>query len=134
MRVLRVVLTLLMLAGGGAAPAAAQIMKPDGFAIPWFHSPAERQAREACEQNLPECRASVRREIAKEKAATVITPWLLFGVAILGVLLWMRSQEKKKEKRRLRAQRHHDPAAYRRLDKTREEREAEIARERERML
>lgn len=134
MRVLSLVLTLLMLAGIGSTPATAQIMKPDGFAIPWFHSPAERQAREACEQNLPECRASVRQEIAKEKAATVITPWLILGVAILGVLFWMRAQEKKKEKRRVRAQRHHDPNAYRRLDKTREEREADAERERQRML
>jgi hypothetical protein len=131
----RLCLLLLLVLGAGvlASPARAQIVKPDGMTIPWFHSPAERRAREACEQNLPECRASVRQEIAKEKAASMVTPWLILGFAVLGVLLWLRGQERRRERKRAAAQRHHDPQAYRKLDRTREERDADAARERERL-
>ena len=137
MRLVRLFLILALVGcgyvAGSAAPARAQIMKPDGFTLPWFRSPAERRAREACEQNLPECRASVRRQIAEEKAASMVTPWLILGAGVLVALLWLRMQEKKKEKKRARAQRQHNPDAFRKLDRTKEERAADAARERERM-
>jgi hypothetical protein len=132
MRPFRLVLFLALLAcgylGGDVAPARAQVMKPDGIALPWFRSPAERRAREACEQNLPECRASVRQQIADEKAASMITPWLILGVGILVALLWLRVQEKKKLKKRASAQRRHNPETFRKLDRAREERPADRER------
>ena len=137
MRPLRLILFLALIAcgylGPSVVPARAQVMKPDGIALPWFRSPAEQRARAACEQNLPECRASVRQQMADEKAASMITPWLILGVAILAVLFWLRAQEKKKEKKRAQAQRRHNPESFRKLDRTREEREADEAREREKM-
>lgn len=133
MHVVRLVLLLALIGCGYVAPAGAQIIKPDGITLPWFRSPAEQRAREACAQNLPECRASVRREMAQEKTATVITPWLILGVGVLVALLWLRAQERKKLKKRASAQRRHNPETFRKLDRTREERATEATRERERM-
>ena len=57
-----------------AAPATAQQMHDDGVALPWFHSRAEQMARDACENDLPECRDSVRKQLATEKAITRTLP------------------------------------------------------------
>jgi hypothetical protein len=126
---LAVIIAPLLMAGGFAAPASAQVMKRDGFTIPWFHSAAERRAREACENNQPDCRPSVRQQIADEKAASLITPWLILGAVILGTLFWLRRREQERLKKRRAAQRKHDPRAYKKLDQTKEERNAEAARD-----
>jgi hypothetical protein len=123
------VLAPLLLAGGFAAPASAQIMKRDGFTIPWFHSAAERRAREACENNQPDCRPSVRQEIMDEKAASLITPWLILGTIILGALFWLRKRDQEKIKKRRQAQRKHDPKAFKKLGQSKEDRDAETARD-----
>ena len=52
------------------SPAAAQKMSEDGFTLPWFHSRGEKLARQACIDDLPECRDSVRKQIATEKMIT----------------------------------------------------------------
>jgi preprotein translocase subunit Sec63 len=129
-RVLQIaVLVPLLLAGGFAAPASAQIMKRDGFTIPWLHSAAERRAREACQNNQPDCRPSVRKDIADEKAISLITPWLIMGGIILGALIWLRKREQEKVKKRRQAQRKHDPKAFKKLDQSKEDRDAETARD-----
>jgi hypothetical protein len=121
------VMVPLLLAGGFAAPASAQVMKRDGFTIPWFHSAAERRAREACENNQPDCRPSVRQQIADEKAMSLITPWLILGAVVLGALFWLRKRDQDRLKKRRQAQRKHDPKAYKKLDQDKEERAAEDA-------
>ena len=129
--------TLVLLSGlfsinpGSVAPVHAQVFDPVGVSLPWFRSEAEKRDRQACEQNLPECKGSVRQEIAKERMASAITPWLLLGVAVLCVLVFLRVQERSRAKRRRRAQQRHDPQAFRELDKTTAER-AELAERRER--
>lgn len=89
--------TTLVAGSGAAQPAAAQIMPDNGIDFGFFLSPAERRAREACEKNLPECRADVRRQMQDEKGGSLLTPWLLLGVAVLGVLLYARKVEKAKK-------------------------------------
>lgn len=123
------VMVPLLLAGGFAVPASAQIMKRDGFTIPWFHSAAERRAREACENKQPDCRPSVRQQIADEKAVSLITPWLILGGVILGALFWLRKREQDRIKKRRNAQRKHDPKAYKKLDQSKEDRAEEAARD-----
>lgn len=56
----------LFAASAVAAPAAAQIMPDNGIDFGFFRSRQERRAREACEKNLPECRADVRRQMQDE--------------------------------------------------------------------
>ena len=73
-------------------------------------------------QSRPECRASVRAQMDYEMSISLIVPWALLGLAVLGVLGWMQMQEKKKQKARLRARAHHDPGKFRKLDSEREER------------
>ena len=123
------VLVPLLLVGGLGAPASAQVMKRDGFAIPWFHSAADQRAREACENNQPDCRASVRAEIDQEKAISLLLPWALAGAVVLGVLFWMRKREQERIKKRRAAQRKHDPKAYKKLDQSKEDRDAEAERD-----
>ena len=96
---------LLLLSAPQAA--SAQQMHDDGFALPWFRSRAEQMERQACIDNLPECRATVRRQIEQERAATRFTPWLALGVIVLVALLYVRKKEKDKERRRIEAMRHH---------------------------
>ena len=129
----------MILAAAGLPPAPvaaaekAPIVKPMGMPIPsFFFSRTERIKREACEDRLPECRPSVRAEIEQEMEYSLILPWVLIAIAVLGVLFWLRAQERNKFKQRQKAQRHHDPKAFRRLDKTKEDREEEAARQRER--
>jgi hypothetical protein len=128
-RLLQVAVMVPLLAGGFAAPASAQVMKRDGFTIPWFHSAAERRAREACENNQPDCRPSVRQQIADEKAVSLITPWLILGAVVLGALFWLRKRDQDRTKKRRQAQRKHDPKAYKKLGQDKEERAAEEARD-----
>jgi hypothetical protein len=120
---------LTMSSSAAALPAAAQIMPEQGIPLPFFRSRAEKIAREACEQGRPECRSDVRAQMEFERSITVIFPWAALGVAILGVLFWLRAQEKKKEAHRRAARRKHDPDTFRNLDKTQAEKERERERE-----
>ncbi len=105
-----------------APPATAQIIKPYGMAIPsFFFSAGERRAREACVENRPECRASVRAEIEQEMLISLIIPWALLGVGILIVLFALRNAERKKLKAAAEARRHHDPGKFRKLDREKSE-------------
>ncbi len=118
-------LTSLVTGGlaASAVPASAQVMPEAGIPIPFFRSRSEEIARRACEEGLPECRASVRAQLELERSITVALPWVIAGLAILGVLIWLRAQEKKKAQQRMRARRHHDPKRYKNLDKTKADRE-----------
>ena len=113
-----VVFTLLAICStAGAPPANAQVIKPYGIPIPsFFFSGVARRAREACAEERPECRASVRADMEQEKAVSLMLPWLLLGLAILGSLFGLRAQDKKKERARAAARRHHEPGAFRKLD------------------
>ncbi len=71
----------------------------------------------------------MRAQMEFERSITVIFPWAALGVAILGVLFWLRAQEKKKEAHRRAARRKHDPDTFRNLDKTQAEKERERERE-----
>jgi hypothetical protein len=107
----KVVLILLFGFGAFAAlPARAQIMHDDGVPLPWFHSRAERLARQACLHNLPECRDSVRRKLAVELMITTLTPWVLLCLVILGAVIYVRRREAARERRRHEAERHHAQA------------------------
>ncbi len=119
MRRTRAIFTALVLLLGLAqfVPAHAQVMPSQGIDIPWFRSTSERAQREACRRNLPECRATVRAQMAFEESITVILPWASLGVAILGVLLWLRNQEKKRERQKKLARMHHAAAGPKNRDK-----------------
>lgn len=108
-----------------AVPAWAQVMPSQGIPIPWFHSPAERIQRDACRRNLPECRSSVRAQLEFEESITVILPWVALAIAILGVLFWLRRQEREREKRKRLARMHHTPGAFKKLDASKEEKDKE---------
>ena len=126
-RLLQVTVLAPLLLCGAVPDAGAQIMKRDGFTIEWFHSAAERRAREACANNQPDCRPSVKAQMDEEKAFSLLAPWVLAGLLILGVLFYMRKLEREKLKKRRAAQRKHDPKAYKKLDQSKEERAAEAA-------
>ncbi len=113
--------------GAGSSPALAQTMPDQGIPLPFFRSRAQEFARGACRENRPGYRSSVRAQMELECTITVIVPWAAVGVAILGVLFWLRAQEKKKEKHRIRARRHHDPSTCRNLDKTQADRHREAS-------
>jgi hypothetical protein len=102
---------LLALSVQGMSPARAQVMHQDGFQIPWFHTRAEKLARQACEDDLPECRDSVRQQLAVEHTITNLAPWVLICLVILGAVIYVRRQEFVREKLRHEAQRHHVQAA-----------------------
>lgn len=107
-----------MFSATGAAPAHAQVIKPYGMPIPsFFFSRAERRAREACADELATCRASVRAEMEQEMAISLVLPWITLGIAVLCVLFWLRAQDKKKELARQAARKHHNPGAFRKLDR-----------------
>lgn len=99
------------------APARAQVMPEQGMTLPWFRSRSEEIQRDACRRNLPECRASVRAQMDLEQSITVILPWAALGVAVLGVLFYLRAQEKKRERKKKLARMHHTPGAFKTLDK-----------------
>ena len=104
-------------------------MKRDGFTIPWFRSAADQRARDACLNNQPDCRPSVKADIDQEKAISLIVPCALLGFAVLGVLFWLRKLEQDKVKKRRDAQRKHDPKAFKKLDQTKEDRAAAAAKD-----
>jgi hypothetical protein len=101
------VAALLVLAVWGSAPVQAQKMSDDGVLIPWFHSKAEQAARRACLNDLPECRDSVRRQIATEKVITLVAPWMATVLIIWGVVLYVRRRDARREEKRHQAQRAH---------------------------
>ncbi|MDX2223351.1 MAG: hypothetical protein SFV21_11405 [Rhodospirillaceae bacterium] len=111
--------------GAAATPALAQEIPQFGIPIPWFRSRAEKLARAACENNLPECRADVRRQLEAEKQVSLVTPWILLCVAVLGVLLILRKREKDRARQREEARRKHVPGAFKTLDQTRADRQTE---------
>ena len=105
------------------------------FDIPWFHSTtAERHAREACASSelagvLRLCRCV--RNWPQEHAASLVTPWLILG-GRHSCLRWSGcgvKEPRRRAKQRQRAQRRHDPKAFRKLDKTPEDRAEESARD-----
>ena len=119
----RVYFALFMFIGVlGAGPAMAQVMHDDGIALPWFHSRTTQMARDACENDLPECRDSVRRELATEKAITRTVPWVLICLAIWGAVRYARAREKVRERQREEAARHHVRASVRTKDARLDER------------
>ncbi len=121
-RIRMIVLATLLASGVAAgpalvAPARAQVMPEQGMTLPWFRSRSEQVQRDACRRNLPECRATVRAQMDIEQSITVILPWAALGVAVLGVLFYLRAQEKKRERKKKIARMHHTPGAYKTLDK-----------------
>ena len=111
---------LLGLGSLAPLPAAAQKMSEDGVQLPWFRSKAENAARQACEEDLPECRDSIRKQIASEKAITRTFPWILLCLIVLGAVRYVNMREKQREQRRQEAARHHVRASLRQ-DKERSE-------------
>jgi len=109
------------------SPAYAQAKRDTaGMPIPsWLFPSSEARARRACIDKQPECRGTVRAQIEYEKSISLLFPWIALGIAIIGVLFYLRKQEQKKMQTRKVAQRHHDPAAFRKLDKDRKERKAD---------
>jgi len=128
-----VILGLLVTGLGMATPAQAQVIKPGGIPIPaFFFSGAERRAREACAQELPNCRASVRAQMEQEMAISLTFPWIILGVGILAALFYLRKQEKEKLRARTLARAHHDPGAFKKLDREKSERNAQGENDEER--
>jgi hypothetical protein len=82
-------------------------MHDDGIPLPWFHSRSERMARAACEAELPECRDSVRQELATEKAISRTVPWVLLCIAVWVAIRIVRAREQKRERAKQEAARHH---------------------------
>jgi hypothetical protein len=125
-----IVFATLLAAGVAAgpalvAPARAQVMPEQGVTLPWFRSRSEQIQRDACRRNLPECRASVRAQMDIEQSVTVILPWAALGFAVLGVLFYLRAQEKKRERKKKLARMHHTPGAFKKLDKAKPARSEE---------
>ncbi|MBL8642717.1 MAG: hypothetical protein JNK21_02205 [Rhodospirillaceae bacterium] len=115
------------LAGAAGAlvsvPAAlAQDMGENGMAIPsFFFSGAERRAREACENKLPECRPNVRAQMSFERDISLLLPWAALAGALLAGLFYARKREKAKEMHRKLAQRRHVPGSFKNMGETRGE-------------
>ncbi len=94
-------------------PATAQIMHDDGMQIPWFRSKADKLARQACENDLPECRDSIRKQLATEKAITRYIPWILICLCLLGAARYARKREEERNRQKAEAARHHIRASLR---------------------
>jgi hypothetical protein len=115
---LAIVLVTTFIGAGMPRAAMAQVIKPYGMPIPaFFFSGAERRAREACADELPTCRASVRAQMEQEMAISLVIPWIILGAGVLIALFYLRKAERQRAKARELARRHHDPAAFRKLDK-----------------
>jgi hypothetical protein len=97
----------LALGALASTPAAAQKMSDDGFAIPWFRSRSEQAARAACENDLPECRDSIRRQLATEKMITRFLPWILLCLLLLGAVRYVRMREARRLRQKQEAARKH---------------------------
>ena len=104
--------------------AVAHIMPDNGIDFGFFRSAQEKRVRAACEQDLPECRANVRHQMQTEKGYSFLTPWILLGLGILGVLLYARKREKSKQEQRKLAKRKHVPGQFKGLYKTGDQRTA----------
>jgi hypothetical protein len=116
-----------------ASPTLAQDMGERGVPIPsFFFSRQERLAREACENKSPNCRSSVRDQMALEREISLLLPWAGLGVGLVLLLTYMRKKEQEKEKRRRMAQRNHVPGAFKTLDQDRPESEDRDSRDRDR--
>ena len=103
-------------------PSKDTVMRDDGMALPaFFFSRAEQAARRTCEAELPECRDSIRRQLATEKAVSRMIPWILLCIAIWGAVRYVNRREKNRQQSRQEAARHHVRASVR-------EREAKEAR------
>jgi hypothetical protein len=129
-RIRTIVFATLLAAGVTAAPvlvapALAQIMPEQGIPLPWFRSRSEEIQRDACRRNLPECRATVRAQMDLEQSITVILPWAALGVAVLGVLFYLRAQEKKRERKKKLARMHHTPGSIKKRENERQARRDE---------
>jgi hypothetical protein len=110
---------------GYAPPATAQVFKQQGLPIPsFFFSGAERRGREACADNLPNCRASVRARMNQEMEISLTIPYIILAVGLVIVLVWLRGQEKKKAKARALARSHHAPGAFRKLGQEKKDKRA----------
>jgi hypothetical protein len=103
----KLVFCLLLVLSAGASPARAQIMHNDGVALPWFHTRAEKLERQACEDNLPECRDSVRQQLAVEHMVTILAPWILLCLVMLGAVMYVRRRDAARERQRHQAERQH---------------------------
>ena len=115
------------------AAETAPIIKGRGIAIPSFFFPSlKARQRDACANELAECRPAIRAEMEEEMAYSMILPWALVGVGVLGSLFYLRAQEKKKQKQRLAARRRTDPAKFRKLSQTDDEKETEARRKKQR--
>jgi hypothetical protein len=120
-RIRTIVFATLLAAGVTAAPvvmtpARAQVMPEQGITLPWFRSRSEQIQRDACRRNLPECRAAVRAQMDIEQSITVILPWAALGAAVLGVLFYLRAQEKKRERKKKLARMHHTPGSLKKRE------------------
>lgn len=102
------------------APARAQEMRTPGIDFGWFGSSQERAQREACRRNLPDCRATVRAQMNIERSITVIVPWAALGLAVLGVLFWLRKREKQREHAKKLARMMHTPASHKKAEQQKE--------------
>lgn len=111
---------LLGFAMAAPAPVSAQEMRTPGIDFSWGRSPTERAQRDACRRNLPDCRATVRAQMMIEQSITVIVPWALVGFAVLGVLLWLRKREKKREHAKKMARMMHTPASHKKAEAQKE--------------
>src|SRR5262249_52341489 len=102
-------LVLILLLGFGAfgAPAQAQVMRQDGMTLPWFHTRSEKMARQACADNLPECRDSVRQKMVVEQIITLLAPWVALALILLIGSMYLRVRDRMREKRRHEAERVH---------------------------
>ncbi len=125
------VLALILFGLLAPAPASAQVMRDDGLVLPsFFFSSAQQNARRACLAELPECRDSVRQQIATEKAISRMLPWILVCLAIWAAVRFVNMREKKRERARQNAARHHVRASVRERD-AKEEARAKARAERE---
>ncbi len=81
-------------------PVYAQKMSEDGMTLPsWFFSRSEQTARRACLNDLPECRDSVRQQIAVEKTVALLAPWVLTAFVIWGAIIYVRRRDAKRDER-----------------------------------
>ena len=125
-RLLLTAALLLLVSGPGLANRASAgqaIIKPYGIAIPsFFFNSSEQRARDACAQERPECRASVRAEMEQEMAISLVIPWIILAGGILYALFFLRGQERAKQKARMAARQNHNPGAFKKLDREKDER------------
>jgi hypothetical protein len=57
----------------------------------------------------------------QEMAISLVIPWVILGGGILFVLLYLRKQERAKQKARMAARANHNPDAFRKLHRDKDE-------------